>query len=192
MSTLGSREDRPSILRSFTFSYGMFKIDDTFIEKWQFVFVVLGPLTVVYGECGNRLTAAYWCPFSGILILFVMPNSPKTAWFLSPEKRGLALDRVRENMSGTAVPKWQHYQVVEALKDIRLYLIGLTTFAASVPTGGITSFGAVIVKGFGYEVKTTTLIGVSQSRDMATYTSRCLQASRSSRRLSLVWCSLHF
>lgn len=110
--------------------------------------MLLGPVTVLFG----------------IVIALVVPASPATAWFLSPEERILALERIRKNKTGTAATKVKPDQIWEALKDPRMYMAAISVFCASVPNGGISSFGATIIKGFGFTTKQTTLLGVSRVR----------------------------
>ncbi|RXK42008.1 hypothetical protein M231_00729 [Tremella mesenterica] len=126
-------------------SYGMFNLHSTRVAAWQFIFVLLGPVTVLFG----------------IYILIMLPESPATAWFLTPEERLIALERIRSNKTGTHATEYKPSQVWEAAKDPRIYLAAISVFCASVQNGGVSSFGATIIKGFGFTTKQTTLLGMS-------------------------------
>lgn len=61
----------------------------------------------------------------------------------------MAIERIRANKTGTAPTGIKWYQVREAFRDPRFYLVAVALLSGSVPNGGITSFGATIIKGFG-------------------------------------------
>jgi hypothetical protein len=115
------------------------------VKAWQFIFVLMGPVTVV----------------AGLYIAFAMPSSPATAWFLTPEERLIALERIRRNKTGTHVTVYKPSQLLEAIKDPRMYLAAISVFCASVQNGGVSSFGATIIAGFGFTTKETTLLGMT-------------------------------
>ena len=50
----------------------------------------------------------------GILFLFMVPDSPSSAWFLSREEKILAFERIRANQQGTANKVFRRYQLTEA------------------------------------------------------------------------------
>lgn len=126
-------------------SYGMYALRPGALARWQFIFVLLGPVTFVYG----------------VYVLLVVPASPGRAWFLSPRERRIALERIRANKTGTTSSAIRWYQVWEALRDPRLYLAALSVFATALPNGGVTSFSAVLIEGFGFDKRTTSLVGMA-------------------------------
>jgi len=105
----------------------------------------MGPITVVWG----------------LFIAWHLPSSPATARWLTDEQRLMAIERIRANKTGTAAQGIKWNQFWEAGRDPRLYLCALAVFSASVPNGGISSFGATLVEGFGFTTKQTTLLGMS-------------------------------
>ncbi|WVQ79791.1 hypothetical protein IAT38_001891 [Cryptococcus sp. DSM 104549] len=127
-------------------AYGMFRLPtDSTVHAWQFIFVLLGPVTLVFG----------------IVLIILIPSNPASAWWLTPEERVLALERIRKNKTGTAATEYKISQFWEAWRDPRIYLCAVSVFAASVPNGSISTFGATIIAGFGYDTKQTTLLGMS-------------------------------
>lgn len=56
-----------------------------------------------------------------------LPDSPVHARVLTKEERVAALERVRDDQGGTENKKIKKDQVIEALTDIRTWLIALTT-----------------------------------------------------------------
>jgi hypothetical protein len=63
----------------------------------------------------------------GVSVLIWLPDSPVHAKFLTKEERIAVLERVRDDQGGTENKKLKRYQVIEALTDIRSWLVVLTT-----------------------------------------------------------------
>lgn len=106
-----------------------------------------------------------------------LPDSPVTAKGLSKRERRMAVERLRENQTGVENKNLKPYQILEAFMDYKLYmffLLGIvcmclresTAFPSTylstgnVPNGGISNFGTIIIKGFGYSTLITTLMQV--------------------------------
>ena len=70
-------------------------------EGWQILFLSTGAFTVL----------------CGVLFLFMIPDSPSSAWFLSREEKVMVFERIRSNQQGTVNKTVKKYQVIEALKD---------------------------------------------------------------------------
>jgi MFS transporter, ACS family, allantoate permease len=85
------------------------------IATWKIIYILLGGLAVLVGVC----------------VLIWMPDSPVHAHFLTPEERIAALERVRDDQVGVANRTLKKEQVIEALTDIRTWLIVLTTLLST-------------------------------------------------------------
>ena len=78
-----------------------------------------------------------------------MPDSPAKAQFFTHEQRIAAIERIRDEQSGTENKRLKKEQVVEALLDIRSWLIVLATLLSpclsplSFPYSELTDFGCV-------------------------------------------------
>lgn len=93
--------------------------------------------------------------------MFIMlPDSPVTAKFLTPKQRRMAIERLRENQTGVENKHLKWYQVREAFADFKLYMFFLIAVVANIPNGGISNFGTIIIKGFGFSTLVTTLMQV--------------------------------
>ncbi|PYI00613.1 permease of the major facilitator superfamily [Aspergillus sclerotiicarbonarius CBS 121057] len=116
--------------------------------RWQGLFVLYGALTFVTGIC----------------MFFFLAASPTEATWLTDEEKAIALERVRNNKTGTEVWEFSWPQLREALLDIRLYLLFFLLVSTGMPNGGLTAFaiftGPTIVDGFGYDVPTTQLLNM--------------------------------
>lgn len=67
----------------------------------------------------------------GIAVLLWMPDSPVHAKMLTPEERIAAIERVRDDQGGTENRRFKKAQVYETLRDVRTWLIVLTTFLSA-------------------------------------------------------------
>jgi hypothetical protein len=63
----------------------------------------------------------------GIAVLIWMPDSPVHAKFLEKEERIAAIERVRDDQGGTESKTLKKDQVIEALMDVRTWLIVIST-----------------------------------------------------------------
>lgn len=67
----------------------------------------------------------------GVAVVLWMPDSPLHATFLSREERIIAIERVRNDQGGTENKTIKRYQLVEAVTDIRTWLIVLLTLMSA-------------------------------------------------------------
>ncbi|RMZ84257.1 hypothetical protein DV738_g805, partial [Chaetothyriales sp. CBS 135597] len=132
-------------------AYAIGQIPSTTMESWRYLFIILG-----------SVTAAYAIP-----LWFFLPDSPAKAVFLTEEERQIAVKRTLENKTGvldndTFVPR----QVIDAATDPQLWCLVLYTVSVNLCNGGLTSFGALLVAGFGFSNLKALLIqmpmGVTQ------------------------------
>lgn len=92
-------------------AYGVSFYDGKVIAPYKIIYILLGGLAILVG----------------VVVLLWLPDSPVHARILTKEERIAAIERVRENQSGTANRHWKKDQILEAVLDIRTWLIVLTT-----------------------------------------------------------------
>ncbi|KAJ7226188.1 MFS general substrate transporter [Mycena rebaudengoi] len=102
---------------------------------------VLPPYKIIYLLLGGLAILV------GVAVLIWMPDSPVHAKFLDKE------ERVRNDRGGTESMALKREQVIEALLDIRTWLILPSTLLTSIPNGGLSNFSNMIIKSFGYRSK---------------------------------------
>ncbi|KAF9055155.1 MFS general substrate transporter [Hymenopellis radicata] len=112
------------------------------IAPYKIIYLLLGGLAIIVGIC----------------VLVWLPDSPVHAHFLTEEERIAALERVRDDQGGTENKELKKDQVIEALTDVRTWLIVLTTLMTSVPNGGLSNFSNKIIKSFGYTSRQTLIL----------------------------------
>lgn len=114
-------------------NYGFGQITGGALHRWQYIYLLAGCLTVLFG---------IWC--------FFVPSSPATAWFLTPEERRVAIERLRRGQTGVRCEKFKVSQLREALLDIKTLLIFLMMASAYTVNGAVSGFGPLIVSTFGW------------------------------------------
>ena len=94
-------------------NYGFAQISSGSLARWQYIYLLAGSLTIVFG-----------------LACFALPNSAVSAWYLSAEERMVAVERLRKGQTGVRCQKLKGNQILEALTDVKLWLISLMMAAA--------------------------------------------------------------
>ncbi|KAJ7267607.1 MFS transporter [Mycena haematopus] len=112
------------------------------LEPYQIIFLFTGLLTVAFS----------------VVVYFVLPDSPTTARFLTLEEKILVVERLRANNTGTETKTWKWAQVRECLFDPKTWFWFSMLFLISVPSGGISTFGPLIVQSFGFNQLNTILL----------------------------------
>lgn len=97
-------------------SYAFQQIEGATLEGWRIMFVVLGCCTVVLGF------AALW----------IIPDSPMSATFLSDGEKTALLQHVSVNHTGVRGKNIKKSQLLEAAKDMQLWLLTLMTIMVSL------------------------------------------------------------
>ncbi|KAL7619680.1 hypothetical protein AAE478_010221 [Parahypoxylon ruwenzoriense] len=108
------------------------------------IFIFFGVITVV---------------FSFVMLAF-MPDSPIEAKFLSDEDKMIAVERLRMNQMGVISREWRNDHLKEALLDPKSWFWFALLFSISIPSGGISTFGPLIVKTFGFDQFQTILFNI--------------------------------
>ncbi|KAH8660225.1 major facilitator superfamily transporter [Xylariales sp. PMI_506] len=114
----------------------------SYIDSWRLIFLIWGAITTAWG----------------IVLIFFLPGSPLKTKFLSEHERALAIARVKGNNTGIENKQFKTSQFVEAMLDLKTWLLFLFAVASNSPNGGLTTFQGLIIKGMGFSTLQTTLI----------------------------------
>ncbi|KAB2570636.1 Allantoate permease [Lasiodiplodia theobromae] len=114
-------------------NYGFAQISGGALTPWQYIYVLAGGLTFLFG---------LWC--------FALPNSSLNAWFLTPEERIVAVERLRAGQTGVRNQEVKWSQIKEASLDVKVWLVALIMASAYTVNGAVSGFGPLIVSTFGY------------------------------------------
>ncbi|KAF2196745.1 MFS allantoate transporter [Delitschia confertaspora ATCC 74209] len=128
------------------------------LPSWKYEFIIIGCL----------------CSAWGIILFLFLPDSPVTAPMLNKRERRIAVERLRENQTGIENKHLKMYQVIEAIKDLKTWLFFLIATVHNSPNGGISNFGTIIIKGFGFSTLATTLMQVPYGVLIALFILSCV------------------
>lgn len=82
------------------------------------------------------------------------------ARFLHGDDKLLAVERLRMNQMGVSSGQWRWDHVKECLLDVKTWIWFCLLTAVSIPSGGISTFGPLIVEAFGFDSFTTILFNM--------------------------------
>ena len=122
-------------------NYGFGQIDGGALKRWQYIYLLAGSLTFIFG-----------------LFCFAVPSSPASAWFLSPEERLVAVERLRYGQTGVRCQKFKVSQLREAALDVKVWLVAVMMASAYTVNGAVSGFGPLIVSTFGWSTLDSILI----------------------------------
>ena len=95
-----------------------------------------------------------------IAAYFFIHNYPATAKFLTPEEREYILTRLRKDGDATRDEKFAWAGVVQALKDPKIYLLGLSYHTLNMPGYTLSLFLPTIINNLGYTATQAQLLTI--------------------------------
>ncbi|TFY71367.1 hypothetical protein EVG20_g1640 [Dentipellis fragilis] len=122
--------------------FGVLHIHTGKFLPWQWLVIITGIMTLIVAVC-------FWLFF---------PDSPTTAWFLTPEERVTAVQRIRVNQAGVENKVWKRDQAIETLKDPKTWIFAVFAAVTNL-LNSLTNQRQIIVNEFGFNTINTTLIG---------------------------------
>ncbi|SCO23809.1 related to DAL5-Allantoate and ureidosuccinate permease [Fusarium fujikuroi] len=103
-------------------AYGISHINSA-IKAWQFLFIIFGAVTFIWG----------------LVVWWLLPTNPQSAWFLNEHERKLAFERVQGARHSVETGEWNYAQMREAFMDPRSWLFFLICVFSTIPGGGMTA-----------------------------------------------------
>ena len=95
----------------------------TGLPRWMYVFLIFGAFSVA----------------TGVIALLLFPDLPSTAKFLNEREKAIAVERVAINRQGVKNNKFKWYQVWQAARDPKTWLLFIMAVGAQVPNSALTS-----------------------------------------------------
>ncbi|KAL4995953.1 major facilitator superfamily domain-containing protein [Aspergillus recurvatus] len=114
------------------------------LAPYQIIFLFFGLVTVAFA----------------FIVLFFLPDSPMQSKFLNEGDKLLAIERLRMNQQGIETHEWKWAHVREAFLDLKSFFWFALMFSISIPSGGITTFGPLIIESFGFDQLKTMLFNM--------------------------------
>ncbi|ADV24803.1 hypothetical protein I305_02034 [Cryptococcus gattii E566] len=105
-------------------TYGVYNVDPNKIHPWRLYMIITGGLTLLLG-------LAFW---------FLIPDSPLRARFLTHEEKIIAIERLRNQSTGTENKTWKKDQFIEALTDWKTWARGVLLFAIYLGGTGVPAY----------------------------------------------------
>ncbi|KAF9227795.1 MFS general substrate transporter [Gyrodon lividus] len=123
-------------------SYGVLHTHTPNFMPWQWLMIITGTITLV----------------TSILFWLFFPDSPTNAWFLTPEERAAAVQRIQVNQTGIENKLFKIEQFYETVKDPKTWLLAFFAAASNI-VNSLTNQRQLIVAQFGFSDIQTTLLG---------------------------------
>lgn len=126
-------------LLSFAFQH----VKNKSFQGWQMFCLVMGVVTVLWS----------------VLMLFMMPDSPVLAKFLTEEEKTAVIENIRENQTGTASKEFKVSHLKELLLQDKLtWLMLILTLLLMIPTGSVLTFSVTMIANIGFSPKHAALM----------------------------------
>jgi sugar phosphate permease len=116
--------------------------DSAPLFKWQYLYIMTGSINLAWS----------------LFLLFVMPDSPMNARFLTAEEKYHATKRLASNRTGIANKVWKWNQFFECFLDVRIWLIFFFDIVINIPNGGLQTFGSIIISNLGFGALEASLL----------------------------------
>lgn len=116
-------------------TYGIGHIYSPHLFSYQIIFLFCGCLTLVFA----------------VAAFFLMPDDPLTAKFWDEGEDLIAIERLRANQMGVLSSKWRWSHALETIIDLKTWCWVVLVLTIAIPSGGIGTFGPLIVQTFGFD-----------------------------------------
>ena len=111
---------------------------------WKIMFVAIGAANIL----------------AGAMAFLFLPETPENAGFLTEQEKSCIRMRLREDQAGTGAKVFRWRAVPAAVMDLQTWLLMLLTVLVLIPSGMITTFSSMLIKGFGYTPKESALLNM--------------------------------
>lgn len=132
-----------AIIFNAMIAYGCQFIDAAGWKPWRWFFLLLGLFGVIVA----------------VLYFFFFPDTPAHAWFLTKKERAMALKRVAGNQSGSKSTQFKKDQLIEGLKDPKVWLFALYAIFANIPNS-VTQQRSILITELGFDTLQSALLNI--------------------------------
>ena len=120
---------------------------ETGLAQWQYIFLVFGSISIAWA----------------IVFLIFMPDLPSTASFLTAEEKIIAVERVAVNRQGVKNHHFKKYQMWQAARDPKTWILFVMSVASQVPNAAGSTFTSIILETFGFDALQTQYMQMPSS-----------------------------
>ncbi|KAL4924076.1 transcription factor domain-containing protein [Aspergillus undulatus] len=114
------------------------------LSIWQYLFLVTGSVSTLWS----------------IIAFIYLPDSPMNAFFLTERERYHTVQRLAENKTGITNRQWKWDQALEAIIDLKTWILFFFNIAINIPNGGLTTFSGIIINNLGFSEVNTSLLNM--------------------------------
>lgn len=125
-------------------SYGFQKVKNPEFAGWRIMFIVLGLVTVIIG----------------FLTIWILPDTPMKASFLTEREKVALLKHVSVNQTGISNKHFKLSHVIEVVRDIQIWLMTILTILISISSGVVTTYSATLIRNMGYSSPISALLNM--------------------------------
>ncbi|CAI7640696.1 unnamed protein product [Penicillium bialowiezense] len=104
------------------------------LSGWQWLFLTEGIATVLFS----------------VVIWFLLPDFPETAKWLTEKEKKFIQARLPSNAPRASEKDFKFREIIESLKDVRLWLFTLIWATFTVGTDGVTFYQSTVIADLGY------------------------------------------
>ncbi|KAL2841758.1 major facilitator superfamily domain-containing protein [Aspergillus pseudoustus] len=104
------------------------------LSGWQWLFLIEGIATVIFG----------------VVIWFLLPDFPETASWLTEREKKFIQARLPQNAPRASEQNFKLREVIDSLKDLRLWLFTLIWATFTVGTHGVTFYQSTVIANLGF------------------------------------------
>lgn len=126
-------------------AYGVFRITNTSLKPWRYLFLIEGSLTVLFS----------------VFVFFYLPKNAAEAKFLNEEEKALAYHRIQTDSSSTVNEKFSLKDSLKIFLQPVTYAFLLIEICLGVPLQSVSLFLPQIVARLGYSTVKTNLYTVA-------------------------------
>lgn len=114
--------------------YGLGHAKESSLKPWKLIFLVIGLINLVWS----------------VVFIWVCPDSPTKAKFLSENEKAIVIDRISKNNIGIKQKEFKKEQAFEAFGDVTVWIITFMALGIGIINGGVTNFQSSLITGYGF------------------------------------------
>lgn len=108
------------------------------------MFVCVGGVNIV-----NALAVLWW-----------MPDSVESATFITQNEKNVLLAKLAADQAGAGKKVFKAASLWDVITDLQMWFLCVLTILITIPSGVITTFSAMLIKGFGYTSEQSALLNI--------------------------------
>ncbi|PTB69009.1 MFS general substrate transporter [Trichoderma citrinoviride] len=116
----------------------------TSFQSWRIMFVAVGVFNL----------------FVALAVIIVMPSGVREAAFLTEDEKALIEEVLARDQAGAGKKVFRASGILDALKDLQVWLLFLNTILIVIPSGIITTFSATIINSIFLTPKKSALLNM--------------------------------